>query len=124
MGAYRVVIEPVVRTFLIDIGRSHWRANRKVKKVFRVLGTMMRNELTPADPTFYMPLSEALAQVHLVPDLGADEPFLEVGVVVFDTRGRVFAAGSFKTEQERKEVRAHIMAVAEPAFARLLDEQE
>ncbi|MFO1153419.1 MAG: hypothetical protein U1E42_07100 [Rhodospirillales bacterium] len=124
MGAYRVVIEPVVRTFLIDIGRSHWRANRKVKKVFRVLGTMMRNELTPQDPTFYMSLSEGRAQVHLVPDLSDDEPFLEVGVLVSDTRGRVFAAGSFQTEQERQEVRAHIAALAEHALARLRDEQE
>ncbi|MFO1128541.1 MAG: hypothetical protein U1E66_08960 [Rhodospirillales bacterium] len=62
MGAYRVDVEPEVLDFLADVGRSHWRAARKVKKVFRVLGTMMRNELTPQDATFYMSLSQALAQ--------------------------------------------------------------
>jgi hypothetical protein len=121
--AYRVDVEQEVLDFLIEIGRTHWRAGRKAKKVFRVLSSLARNELTSDDPTFYMPLSEALAQVHLLPDLSDDEPFLEVGLIVVDDRARVFAAGSFVNEGERKEVRGHIAALAEPALARLIGER-
>jgi hypothetical protein len=116
---YRVTVDPGVSDFLAALSGQDRRADRKVMKAYRVLARISRKTLPADGPTVLIALTDPPATVHVLPDLDADEPRLEIALLVRGDRAHVFAAGSFEDEQGRQALRDYFGSLAPSALADL-----